>query len=169
MNINELPAYDATDNPTGCCPRFNPKGWDRQDLHFAEKRFAMARTRSVFHIPINMSQVFKKTLGAIEAAGAHSDKDFIVPSRDLSPWSSEHYFSVTKEVPGVDMCRLSGDFVTKVFEGPYKNVPKWEHEVASYAADRGKRIDKTYFFYSTCPRCAKYYGKNFVVAVAQVH
>jgi hypothetical protein len=66
MNINELPAYDATDNPTGCCPRFNPKGWDRQDLHFAEKRFAMARTRSVFHIPINMSQVFKKTLGAIE-------------------------------------------------------------------------------------------------------
>ena len=85
MNINELPAYDATDNPTGCCPRFNPKGWDRQDLHFAEKRFAMARTRSVFHIPINMSQVFKKTLGAIEAAGAHSDKDFIVLSAICRP------------------------------------------------------------------------------------
>jgi hypothetical protein len=25
-----------------------------------------------------------------------------------------------------------------------------------------------YFFYMTCPKCAKHYGKNYVVAVAKV-
>jgi hypothetical protein len=168
MNVNELPAYDTSDNSTGCCPRFNAKGWDEQDLHFQNKLFVRAKTRSLFHIPINMGQVFKKTFKAIEAAGARNDQDFIVMSRDLSPWTSEHYFSVSKEVPGLDMRRLSGDFLTKVFEGPFKNVPKWEKENVLLAAQRGKRILKNFFFYTTCPRCAKVYGKNFVVAVGQV-
>ena len=169
MNVNQLPAYDASDNPTGCCPRFKPTGWDGQDLYFREKLFVRAKTRSLFHIPIDMSQMFRRIFTAIEAAGARSDKDFIVMSHDLSAWSSEHYFSVTKEVPGQQMCRVSGDFLTKVFEGPFKDVPKWENEVASYAAEHGKRVDRAFFFYTTCPRCAKHYGKNYVVAVAQVH
>ena len=71
-------------------------------------------------------------------------------------------------MPGQEMCPLSGDFMTKVCEGPFKNAPKWEREVIAFAADFGKRVDKTYFFYTTCPRCAKYYGKNYVVAVAQL-
>jgi hypothetical protein len=91
MNVNELPAYDASDNPTECCPRFDPTGWDEQDLHFAGKLFARARTRSLFHIPVNMSRVFNKTFAAIETAGARNDHDFIVLSRDVSPWASEHY------------------------------------------------------------------------------
>ena len=169
MKINELPAYRATDNPKRCCPRFDPQGWDGQELHFDGKLFAKARTRSLFHIPLDMGRVFKKTLGAIEAAGAHSDRDFIVLSRDLSPWASEHYFSVTREVPGQEMSRLSGDFVTRVFEGPFRKVPQWADEVAADAAKGGKHLDQTFFFYTTCPRCAREYGKNYVVAVAQVH
>jgi hypothetical protein len=168
MNTNELPPYDASDNLTGCCPRFNPKGWDDQDLHFAGKLFARARTWSLFHIPINMSQVFKKTFAAIEAVGGQSDKQFIVLSHELSPWSAEHYFAVTTEIPGAEMCRLSGDFVTKVFEGPFKNAPRWEREMEAYAASRGQRVVQTYLFYTTCPKCAKHYGKNYVVAVSQV-
>jgi NMD protein affecting ribosome stability and mRNA decay len=38
----------------------------------------------------------------------------------------------------------------------------------AYAGDRGEVAEKTYFFYTTCPRCAKHYGKNYVVAVAKV-
>ena len=66
------------------------------------------------------------------------------------------------------MCRLSGDFLTKVFEGPFQDVPKWGKEMEASAADRGRGVGKTYFFYTTCPRCAKYYGKNYVVAVAEI-
>lgn len=27
---------------------------------------------------------------------------------------------------------------------------------------------KVYFFYTICPKCAKYYGKNYVIGVAEV-
>lgn len=39
MELNKLPFYDASDNPTGCCPRFKPEGWDKQELHFKDKPF----------------------------------------------------------------------------------------------------------------------------------
>jgi hypothetical protein len=140
MTINETPIYDASDNPTGCCPRFKPEGWDGQELQFSGKLFARVRTRSLFHFPINMSQVFRRTFAAIEAAGGRSDRQFIVLSRELSPWSAEHYFAITKEVPGEEMCRLSGDFVTKVFEGPYKDAAKWEKEMEAVAAIHGRHV-----------------------------
>ena len=168
MEINKLPTYDMSDNPTGCCPRFNGQEWDGQDLHFEDKLFVQAKTRSVFHIPINMGAVFRNTFSAIEKADAHSDDDFIVLSRDPSAWSGEHLFAVTDDVPGQKMVRLSGEYVTRVFEGPYKKVPVWQRETEERLNGQGRDVKKMYFFYTTCPKCARYYGKNYVVAVAQI-
>lgn len=169
MDVNALPKYDMSDNPTNCCPRFKPEGWDGQELHFKDKLFVKATTRSVFHIPLNMGSVYPKTFKAIEDAGALDEDDLIVLSHDPSAWTGEHYFAVSKDVPGQQMVRLSGDFLTRVFEGPYKNAPRWEQQMQDYVAEQGKQLDKTYFFYTTCPKCAKVYGRNYVVAVAQVH
>jgi hypothetical protein len=168
MEINTLPKYDMSDNLTNCCPKFKPEGWDEQKLHFKEKLFVKAKTVSLFHIPLNMGSVYPKTFAAIEKADAMSEDNFIVLSYDSSAWCGEHYFSVTKDVPDQEMVHLSGDFLTKVFEGPYKNAPKWEKEMQSFLKERGKEAKKIYFFYTTCPKCAKYYGKNYVVAVAQL-
>jgi hypothetical protein len=168
METNQIPKYDMSDKPTGCCPKFKAEGWDGQELHFEDKLFVKAKTKSIFHIPINFGSVFPRTFGAIEAAEANSDDDFIVLSHDPSLWSGEHYFSVTKEVPDQEMVRLSGDFMTKIFEGPFKNVGKWNKEMAEYVESMGKTAKKTYFFYTTCPKCAKEYGKNYVVAVSEV-
>ena len=38
-----------------------------------------------------------------------------------------------------------------------------------YVTDKGLKSEKTYFFYATCPKCAKHYGKNTVVLFAQVN
>lgn len=168
MQTNALPHYDASDNPTGCCPRFDPQGWDDQDLHFDDKLFVRATTRGLFHIPLNMGSVFKRTFAAIEAAGARDDGDFIVLSRDSSPWTGEHYFAVSRPLPGADMAKLSGDYLTKVFEGPFSDAPKWEAEMADFVAAHGRRLERNYYFFTTCPRCAKVYGKNYVVAVARL-
>lgn len=89
-------------------------------------------------------------------------------SHDLSPWAVEHLFAVDTPVPGEEMVELTGDYLTAVFEGPYRNAPKWEMELAKMVGERGKRLKKTYFFYTTCPKCSKAYGKNYVVGVAQV-
>ncbi len=168
MDINALPTYDMSDNPTNCCPRFKPEGWDEQELHFKDKLFVKAKTRSIFHIPVNMGSVFPKTFAAIDKVHARDDKDFIVLSYDPSPWTGEHFFSVSKNVPDQEMVHMSGDYITKVFEGPYKNAPKWEKEMKEFVENKGKQVKKTYFFYTTCPKCAKFYGKNYMVAVAEV-
>lgn len=168
MDTNALPKYDMSDNPTNCCPRFKPEGWDEQELHFKDKLFVKAKTRSIFHIPLNMASIFPKTFNAIEKAQAQNEDQFIVLSHDPSAWMGEHYFSVTKEVPGQEMVHMTGDFLTKVFEGPYKNAPKLEKEMAAFVTSKSKQVKKTYFFYTTCPKCAKYYGKNYMVAVSEI-
>ena len=78
------------------------------------------------------------------------------------------YIAVSKEVPGAQMARISGTFLTRVFEGPFANVRKWVQEMKTYVASQKKEIQKLYFFYTTCPKCAKYYGKNYVVLLAQI-
>jgi len=168
METNVLPKYDMSDNPTDCCPRFKPEVWDEQELHFNEKLFVKAITLSFFHIPLNMGSVFPKIFDAIKSANAYSEDDFVVLSYDSSPWKSEHFFSVTKDVPGEKMVPMTGDFITKVFEGPYKNAPIWEKKMESFVLSQGKEAKKTYFFYTTCPKCAKHYGKNYLVAVTEV-
>ena len=167
MRTNALPAYDASDNPTGCCPRFNPEGWDDRELHFEDKLFVKAKTKSVGHVPTDMGPVFERTFAAIEQAGALDENDLIVLSRDVSSSEAEHFFSVSKLVPKETMERLSGDYVTKVFEGAYENAPQWERHVVTELQLRGLQAGKVFFFYTTCPKCAEVYGKNYVVLVAE--
>lgn len=168
MEINALPKYDASDNPTNCCPRFNPEGWDDQELHFRDKLFLKVKTRSIFHIPINIGSVFPKTITAIDKSKAQHKDDLIVLSYDPSPWTGEHYFSVVKDLPGYEMVRLTGDYLTKVYEGPYKKTPKWTNEMEGLVKGKGKQVKKTYFFYTTCPKCAKFYKINYIVAVSEI-
>ncbi|MEO0616278.1 MAG: hydrolase [Pseudomonadota bacterium] len=166
MRVNALPATDFTDNPTGCCPRFNPEPWRDVSLEFKDKRFVRATTSSLFHIPVNMGRVFQKTFAAIESANALPEHEFIVLSRDLSPWRAEHLFAATGEVPGLDSVHMSGTYETQVFEGAYKLAPKWQAQLRSRLESEGKQVATTYFYYTTCPKCAKAYGKNYVVGVA---
>jgi len=167
MKTNALPKYDMSDNSTNCCPRFNPDGWDEQELHFKDKLFVKAKTRGVFHIPINMGSVFSKTFKAIEKVDALNMDNYIVLSHDPSSWTAEHLFSVTKKVPGQKMIHLDGEYLTKVFEGPYSKVSKWEKKMKAFVESKGKEVRKNYFFYTTCPKCAKAYGKNYIVAVSK--
>ena len=168
MNTNQLPYYDTSDNPTGCCPRFNAEGWDGAELHFENKLFLKAETASVFHMPLNMGRVFMRAMDDMQKVDAFDEHQFIVLSRDPSSWKGEHLFSITNDVPGRDTVALSGDFVTRVFEGPYRNLPQWEEEMRDDLNAKGRTPRKIYFFYTTCPRCAKEYGKNYIVGVAEV-
>ena len=168
METNTLPRFDDSVNETGCCPRFNPEGWDGRKLHFRDKRFLRAETRSAMHIPLNMGRVFARVNSRIEEAGGWDNDDMIVLSRDLSPFKAEHLFSVPRDIPGEEMTSLTGDFVTKVFEGPYRDAKDWCAEMEQLVRDRGSLPGRVYFFYTTCPKCAKHYGKNYVVGVAEI-
>ncbi len=66
------------------------------------------------------------------------------------------------------MATISGTFLCKVFEGPYQNMRKWIQEMSAFVESKGKKPQKLYFYYTTCPKCAKKYGKNYVAILAQV-
>lgn len=168
MQTNALPRTDESVNTTGCCPRFNPEGWDSQELHLRGKPFLRATTRSAMHLPLDMGRVFGRVRGRIDAAGARDPADWIVLSRDLSPWTAEHLFAVAAPVEGEEATTLSGDFVTKVFEGPYSRMGQWQREMQDLVRARGAEPGAVWFYYTTCPRCAKAYGENYVVGVAEV-
>jgi hypothetical protein len=168
MATETLPKFNMDKSETGCCPRFDPTGWDGGEFVFRDRPFVRATTINLMHIPLNMGRMMKKTFQKIREAGAAPSDEYLVLSTDPSPWRGEHYFAVTKQVPGAEMAALSGQFLTKVFEGPYSQAGQWAHEMEQFVSSSGRKLKKLYFFYTTCPRCAKHYGKNYVVAFAEV-
>jgi len=78
------------------------------------------------------------------------------------------YVAVDQEVPGAQNVTLSGKFLSKVYEGNFKETGKWCKDFASFAKSKGLAIKKMYMWYTTCPKCAKKYGKNYVVIVGEV-
>ncbi|MFC1847866.1 hydrolase [Chloroflexota bacterium] len=155
------------ESETGCCPRFNPEPWDEKEISFENKLFVKDHVISLFHIPLNFGRVMVRNMTRIEAAGAVADEPLLL-SDEKSLWGTDVYMAVSKEVPGADMESISGTYLTKVFEGPYKNSPKWVKRMKEYVESKNREMKRMYFFYTTCPGCAKYYGKNYVVLLSEV-
>lgn len=152
---------------TGCCPRFDSGPWEEKEVTWEDKLFLKDRVRSFFHIPLNFGKVMVRNMEAIADADALSPEPLLL-SDENSLWGADIYIAVSKDVPGAKMEKISGTFLTKVFEGPYKNARKWMNEMQDYVKSKGKEAKKSYFYYTTCPKCAKFYGKNYVVLVAEV-
>lgn len=166
--INRLPKRDIVASPTRCCPPFDPDAWDRHTFQFDNKLFLKVTTRSFLHIPLDMSAVMKKALWRIHAAGAGKNDEYIMLSREVSPWKAEHLISIDRPIANAETVRLSGTYLAKVFEGPFRETGNWYSQLAGYVRTKGEKLIKSYFYYTTCPRCARAYGKNYVVGFAQV-
>ena len=162
----------ATDKPneqpeTGCCPRFNPEPWDEQEVTWSGKLFVKDHVMSFLHIPLNFGRVMTRNMARIKDADSAAPEP-VVLSDEKSLWGTDVYIEVSREVPDAHMEQISGTFLTKVFEGPYRNMGRWVKDMKGFVASRDKETGKLYFYYTTCPKCAKVYGKNYVVLVAQV-
>ncbi|MBN2589683.1 MAG: hypothetical protein JXA96_07465 [Sedimentisphaerales bacterium] len=154
-------------NETGCCPRFNPEPWQEKEVTFNDKLFIKDHVTSFLHIPLNFGKVMIRSMDKIQKINA-LDHEPIILCDEKSLWGSDVYIAVTKDVPEAEMAKISGTFLCKVYEGPYQNVRKWVEDMKTYVRSKSKQIQKIYFYYTTCPKCAKVYGKNYVVIMAQI-
>lgn len=152
---------------TTCCARFDPTPWRERVLHWNDKLFVKVHLHSLFHMPLGIGRAFERVHAQIEQAGAGCDEPFVL-SDELSPWAADYYFPVSKEVPGQTMVKLSGTYLTRVFEGPYRDMPYWMEAMREHVVTSGATLDKVYGWYTTCPRCAKAFGENYVVLLAKV-
>lgn len=153
---------------TGCCEPFNPEPWQEKVIVWKDKIFVFDHVTSFLHIPLNMGKIIIKNMQLIEKAGAKASYQLMLTD-EKSIWGADIYIDVAKDVPGAKMAKLSGAFLTKVFEGPYQNVGLWAKEMKEYVKSKGKELKKIYFSYTACPSCAKAYGKNYVVLFAQIN
>lgn len=163
----KLAEADYDNAETGCCAKLDVNRWDGRKLEWDEKPFLKDHIRSFLHIPLNFGSVISRDHAAIEEAEAYPEEPIWLTD-EVSPWGSDVYVAVDRDLPNAQIEKLSGTFLTKVFEGPYRNVGKWAQEMEQYLAEEGLKPEKIYFFYATCPKCAKHYGKNSVVLFARV-
>lgn len=154
-----------------CCPKFDPIPWEGKELIWQDKLFIRDTVPQFFHIPLPgffgkaVTRMWKK----IEDAGVKpEDKDFLMLTSETSQWKGEIYINVSDEIPGADNIRLTGVYLTKVFDGAYNDVPKWIKEMEIHAAQKEKHIKNYYFYYTTCPKCAKKYGHNYTVVFGRI-
>lgn len=158
----------ASPAPTGCCPPFDPSVWRaREEIVWTDELFVADHVRSFLHIPIGFGKHVVQNQKLIDAVGAAPPEPLMLCD-ESSLFGTDLLIRVTKPVPGATMTHLSGTFLTKVFEGPYSDARVWVKEMNELVAARGKELEKLYFAYTTCPACAKAYGKNFVIGFARV-
>lgn len=157
-----------TAEKTSCiCELIDPGKWDDKEITWKDKLFVKDHVTSVFHVPLNYGAKMDENMERITAAGAEL-KPPLVLTDERSSWGADIYIAVTKDVPGAQMVKLSGTFLTKVFEGPYNRAGDWAEEMKRFVTGKGRTPGKIYCFYTACPKCAKEFGKNYVVLLAQV-
>ncbi|MDD4412054.1 MAG: hypothetical protein PHR00_00135 [Patescibacteria group bacterium] len=155
-----------------CCPEFKPEKWDKKTLNWDKKKFIKDSMPEFFHIPFPfmIGKKITRMWGAIEQNGADSpDKeDTLILFHDPTPFKGEIYISVEKDVPTENNIVISGNFVSRVFDGGYNAIPKFIKVMDSYLAETGKKAKDYYIHYAYCPKCAKKFGNNYMILFAQI-
>jgi len=118
-------------------------------------------------MPVNFGAVITTLIYKVEKAGA-GVPDWLCLSDHTSKWKMEILLAVDKNIPEAENVNLSGQFMSKVYEGDFKETGIWCKDFESYVKRNGSSIRKMYMWYTTCPKCAKKYGKNYVVIIAEV-
>jgi hypothetical protein len=166
------------DDGIRCCPEVGSarlESFDEKEITWKNKPFLKEMTWCFLYMPLNFGGAMNRAFKKIDLADAKvPDDEFIMLCDMISPWSTRILLSVSKPfVMRAEMVRMSGTFLTKVFEGPFKDFDKWIKEMKAYVKkEKGQDfyVDscELYAYYMTCPRCAKKYGKNYTVLFMKV-
>jgi len=150
-----------------CCPEFEPANWDDKTFEWKEKKFIKDSVFTIFYMPVNFGGIMRKLDKLIRHENAIVT-DNLGLSDHTTKWNMDIYLAVDKKIPGAQNTTMSGTFVSKVYEGPFSDTGKWHKDFVSWCETQGIKTGKIFMWYTTCPKCAKKYGKNYVVILAEV-
>ena len=154
-------------NDKECCPKFDPTPWEGKIFEWNNKKFIKDKVFTLFFMPINFGSVMTRITKKVEAAGAQVP-DWLCLSEHTSKWNMDIYLAVNKEIPGAENVFLNGKYLSKVYEGDFSKTGEWCNDFKEYAKSQNVDIKKWFMWYTTCPKCAKKYGKNYVVIIGQI-
>ncbi|HOI88123.1 MAG TPA: hypothetical protein PLV51_09710 [Lentimicrobium sp.] len=149
-----------------CCPEFDPEPWNDRVMEWDRKKFIKDRVRTFLYMPLNFGGVMRRINALTEKAGADIP-EWLCLSDHTSKWNMDIFLAVDRDVEGAENTTLSGKFFCRVYEGPFSDTGKWSEDFKLAAKEREFEIKKWYMWYTTCPKCAKKYGKNYVVIIGK--
>jgi hypothetical protein len=153
-----------------CCPKFTDKdfkAWNEKIITWKNKRFIKGRVFCFLFMPVNFGQVMKRMDNNVRKSGTKIINNLCL-SEHSSRWNMDVYLAVNKEVADEKNVVLSGKFLSKVYEGDYRDTGKWCEDFTAYAKKKGAIIKNWFMWYTACPKCAKLYGKNYTVIIARI-
>ena len=150
-----------------CCPPFDPTPWEDKLFEWKDKKFVKDSVFTMFYMPMNFGKVMRRLDRKIRESEA-SIPDWLCLSDHTSKWNMDVYLAVDKEIEGVENTSLCGKFYSKVYEGNFKETGNWCKDFEAVSKSKGLHIKKWFMWYTTCPKCAKKYGKNYVPIIAEV-
>lgn len=149
-----------------CCPEFDPIPWNDKVFEWKDKTFIRDSVFTIFYMPVNFGGVMRKLDKKVRKANAEIP-DGMGLSDHTSKWNMDIYLAVDKEIQGAQNTTMSGTFVSKVYEGSFSDTGKWHKDFMAWCKTQAYKTGKIYMWYTTCPKCAKKYGKNYVTIIAQ--
>jgi hypothetical protein len=150
-----------------CCPKFDPTLWDNKEFTWENKKFIKDKVFTLFFMPVGFGKTIRRMNELMDKAGAKS-QEWMSLSDHTTKWNMDLYISVDRDVPGATNVTLSGKFITKVYEGNFNKTGEWCKDFESFVKGKNLSVKKWYMWYTTCPKCTKKYGKNYVVVVGEV-
>ncbi|MBT8304727.1 MAG: hypothetical protein KJP09_09685 [Bacteroidia bacterium] len=157
---------------TECCPVFHPEKWDEKSFEWRNKQFIKGSVPTFFHIPYPSmigKQISSLTKIAEDANKLDSNREnILVLFADPHPFKSEIFMSVTGEVPDAKNITLTGNFMSKVFDGAYNDIPKFIKQMNDILNEKRLKASKYYVHYGYCPKCAEVAGHNYMVLFAEI-
>ena len=155
-----------------CCPTFHPEKWENKTFNWKNKHFIKASVPTLFHIPFQkmLEKKITKMMKQVEDSNKmESDmENVLLLFTDPHPFRSDMYLSVTDNVPDAKNTTISGTFMAKVFDGPYKDIPNFFKEMDAYLGRQNKKAENYYVHYAYCPKCAEDKGHNYMVLFAEI-
>lgn len=155
-----------------CCPTFNPEKWDEKTFDWDNKPFIEESVPSFLHIPSKkmLEKKITKMMKLAEEANAIAmdETDVLLLFRDPHAFKSNIYLSVTQPVANANNIVLSGKFMAKVYDGPFKAVPKFLKKMDAYLKNKQKQSKDYYVHYAYCPKCAEERGHNYMILFAEL-
>jgi hypothetical protein len=154
-------------NNEKCCPEFHPEPWDDKVFDWEGKKFIRDHVKTFFYMPLNFGSAMKRLNKLFDSIGVEL-YDQICLSDHTSKWNMDIYIAVDNEIAGADNRTLSGKYYSRVYEGKFGETDKWCKDFEMKAKEKGFKVKKMFMWYTTCPKCAKKYGKNYVAIIGEV-
>jgi hypothetical protein len=152
-----------------CCPKFNSEIWDDKILEWNDKKFIKGRVKTFMYVPIGFGKEMTRLQKLVDNQNARIE-DYMSLSIHPTKWNMELCLAVNEEINGADNFTLTGKYYSKVYEGSFSDTAKWISDFENIIKEKEYNCDikKIYMWYTTCPKCAKKYGKNYVVIIGKI-